>query len=129
MKAWPCHRRFHLDVAEGVPVEAIQDVDPGRLSPIIKESDASSATDSLVHEDPEFQKVLDTLQDDLSAVMEEVPPGADQEEDRSERLPLAYLQHSYLDMCPMQEPTCDSCQVSCTRCARFKSVRQFSNLK
>ncbi len=67
-------------------------------APDASRSPGSSATEFLVHADPEWQAALGNLHEDLSAVLEEVPLDGEPEADRSERLPLAYLQQTNLDM-------------------------------
>ncbi len=84
--------------------EATHDGGTGRLSPIFEESDTSSwppgsnATEFRAHEDPAWHAVLDSLQEDWSAVPEGAPPQGELDADRSERLPLAHLQQTYLDV-------------------------------
>ena len=83
--------------------EASSGTNPSYLEPILEESEASSlapesATEYLVHDDPEWQAVLNSLRDDWTSVLEEAPPAEDQEPMVPARLPLEYLQQSYLDM-------------------------------
>ena len=83
--------------------ETSHGADSGHLETITEESEAStmspgSATEYLVHEDPEWQSVLLSLQEDWTTVLEDAPPCEEQGFGNPLRLPLEYLQQTHLDM-------------------------------
>ena len=73
--------------------ETSQGADSGHLETITEESEAStlspgSATEYLVHEDPEWQAVLLSLHEDWTTVLEDFPPCEEQGFGSPLRLPL-----------------------------------------
>ena len=114
-------RESSTEAGGRISPETSRGANAGHLEPILEESEASSlspgsATEFLVHEDPEWQAVLDSSCEDWSSVLEDAPSNEELEWDRSARLPLTYLQQTYLDMevrppCVQDEVDEESCSA------------------
>ena len=97
-------RESPSETGGGSTPEASHGLGADHLDPIAEESEVSSpsppgsATEYLSHEDPVWQSFLASVQEDWTSALEEVNLAESQEYECAARLPLEYLQQTYLDM-------------------------------